>query len=304
MKKILSLFSGLAMLSLVLSPVPASAAASTVYDAIPATLAPNYPSQPFQAQQVTEFGDYVHLGGTDRTLTTIDLTMSDWALASTPANVAFCAASASNCDGTGFFWPITVNVYNNTLVNDIPTTLLGTKTINTHIMWRPEADLTCAGGTAWRAADTNCYNGFAFNTSFDLSSLNLTLPNDVIVGFVYNTQTYGPNPTGVDGPYNSLNIAVPSSDPVTVGTDDSADKAFWNTSTVGWYTNPACLGNTFCQDSNWTPNGTIAMRINAITPIVATTPANKDECKGNGWKSFNNPSFKNQGQCVSFTNHN
>ncbi|MCZ2823028.1 MULTISPECIES: hypothetical protein [unclassified Modestobacter] len=28
-------------------------------------------------------------------------------------------------------------------------------------------------------------------------------------------------------------------------------------------------------------------------------PASKDECKEGGWASFNNPSFRNQGQCVS-----
>jgi hypothetical protein len=29
-------------------------------------------------------------------------------------------------------------------------------------------------------------------------------------------------------------------------------------------------------------------------------PTSKDQCKKDGWKSFNNPSFKNQGDCVSF----
>ena len=35
------------------------------------------------------------------------------------------------------------------------------------------------------------------------------------------------------------------------------------------------------------------------------TPANKDECKGDGWRRFNSPNFerfKNRGQCVSFVN--
>ncbi len=31
-----------------------------------------------------------------------------------------------------------------------------------------------------------------------------------------------------------------------------------------------------------------------------TTPTNKDQCKKDGWKTFNNPTFKNQGDCVSF----
>ncbi len=37
-----------------------------------------------------------------------------------------------------------------------------------------------------------------------------------------------------------------------------------------------------------------------IYPVPApSTPENKDRCKNGGWKSFTNPSFKNQGQCVS-----
>ena len=45
----------------------------------------------------------------------------------------------------------------------------------------------------------NCYNGFAFNITFDMSSLNLTLPNDIIVGVAYNTQTYGARPLAWPG---------------------------------------------------------------------------------------------------------
>ncbi len=33
-------------------------------------------------------------------------------------------------------------------------------------------------------------------------------------------------------------------------------------------------------------------------------PVTKDACKNDGWMSFISQSFKNQGQCVSFTNHN
>lgn len=41
-----------------------------------------------------------------------------------------------------------------------------------------------------------------------------------------------------------------------------------------------------------------------IYPVVVapTGPTNKNQCKNGGWKTFTNPSFKNQGQCVSSTN--
>lgn len=35
------------------------------------------------------------------------------------------------------------------------------------------------------------------------------------------------------------------------------------------------------------------------TPIIGP-PTNKDQCKNGGWQTFNNPAFKNQGDCVSF----
>jgi hypothetical protein len=45
--------------------------------------------------------------------------------------------------------------------------------------------------------------------------------------------------------------------------------------------------------SNIVVNGTTQV------PLVGP-PTSKDQCKNGGWQSFNNPTFKNQGQCVSF----
>jgi hypothetical protein len=38
------------------------------------------------------------------------------------------------------------------------------------------------------------------------------------------------------------------------------------------------------------------------TPVVGP-PTTKNACKHGGWKTFSNPSFKNQGRCVSYVNH-
>jgi hypothetical protein len=38
-------------------------------------------------------------------------------------------------------------------------------------------------------------------------------------------------------------------------------------------------------------------------PVVSGPPSSKSACKYGGWKSFTNPSFKNQGQCVSYVAH-
>lgn len=49
--------------------------------------------------------------------------------------------------------------------------------------------------------------------------------------------------------------------------------------------------------SNITFNGV------AQVPAPATSPTTKSDCKKGGWKSFTDPTFKNQGQCVSWVNH-
>jgi len=291
----------LALLAALLAlPVAGAAAAPTpsvVYDALPTPLPPNVASLGFQATQTSEFGDYFHLGGTDRILHNVTVTMSDWALYSD-----YATDSRYSGNSTSWTHPITVNVYSNHLgANGVPDTLLATTTQTITIPWRPAADPTCPfGGTAWRASDGLCYNGLAFNATFDMSSLNVTLPNDVIVGVVYNTQTYGPAPIGSNGPYNSLNVGVPSGQTASVGTDDNPDNVFWNTSTAHWYADSGAAGvGIFRQDTNWAPNGTVAFEITATPPLVGP-PTSKDQCKNDGWRSFNNPAFKNQGDCVSY----
>lgn len=38
--------------------------------------------------------------------------------------------------------------------------------------------------------------------------------------------------------------------------------------------------------------------------LVVEPPTNKDQCKDSGWETFNNPTFKNQGDCVSYVQSN
>ena len=281
--------------SLALAASAGAVTPSAVYDATPSPLPPNVASLGFEATSTTEFGDQVHLGGTNRVLDAVTVTMSDWALYSDYSTDARYAGNSAT-----WSHPITINVYSTHLgANGAPDTLLATKTQNVTIPWRPAADPTCAGGTAWRAADNTCYNGIAFNAVFDLSSLNVTLPNDVIIGVAYNTADYGSTPLHQAGPYNSLNVGVPTNQAVTVGSDANTDAVFWNTSYAPFYADGGAGGTgTFRQDTNWTPNGTVAFKISA-TPALVAPPTSKDQCKNDGWKTFNNPSYSNQGECVS-----
>ncbi len=48
---------------------------------------------------------------------------------------------------------------------------------------------------------------------------------------------------------------------------------------------------------NTTLTGNASILLNPTPPVI--TPTMKSQCKKGGWKTFTNPSFKNQGQCVS-----
>ena len=58
-----------------------------------------------------------------------------------------------------------------------------------------------------------------------------------------------------------------------------------------------------------TPTGGMTVTVTAtpiVTPMVTATPGtggaptSADQCKDGGWRTFTNPRFKNQGDCVSF----
>jgi hypothetical protein len=53
--------------------------------------------------------------------------------------------------------------------------------------------------------------------------------------------------------------------------------------------NPANLGKGFLVDN-----------VSLSSSSSSGSPTNKDECKKGGWQTFDNPTFKNQGDCVSF----
>ena len=258
----------------------------SVYNNIPSPMPPNVPSLGYQATSTAEWGDHVMLAGTQRRAASATVLMSNWALNSSYPSMA----------ATGYQHPITLNVY---AVGTGPTVgaLLGTVTQSFMIPWRPEADPTCPGGTAWRAGDGNCYNGFAFPITFDLRPLALTLPNEVIVSVAYNTNTWGYSPIGAPGPYESLNVGAVA--PPSVGTDVEPDATFWNTKYGPFYADGGSGGvGTFRRDTNWTGYAT------SFQLAAYTVAMNGDACKKDGWKALARADaspFKNQGDCVSYT---
>ncbi len=246
---------------------PLAVGAATIYDSIPAPLPPNVPSLGYQATQSSEFGDLIQFGGTSRVLKQVKLAMSDWALASDYP--AFPGSGGPTWDH-----PLTLNLYNvdNSGANPAPGTLIATRTQTFAIPWRPPADPTCpGGGTAWRASDGNCYNGLAFTAVFDFTGT--LVPNQIIYGVAFNTETWGYAPIGTPGPYASLNFGL-AVQPPSVGSNPFPDTAYWNTQTATNYADNGAGGvGIFRRDTGWTPlSGAVSFETQEFSEVPTLSP--------------------------------
>lgn len=215
---------------------------------------------PHNLRSPIRFRGVFSFAGTERELTNVTVLTSDWALASTYGSL----------DPT---WDhsLTFNIYavDNSGANPEPGAIIATRTATFSIPWRPEADPTCPG-TAWKAGDGNCYNGLAFTVVFNFTGV--VVPNDVIFGVGYNTQTYGAKPVGADGPYNSLNFGLSDTGP-SIGTNPFQGTAYLNSPNAAAYTDGGAGGTgTFRRDTNWAPYSG-AVRFDAVEQVPEPSTA-------------------------------
>lgn len=256
----------LAILSLVAQPlysvltnqaVSASTASAVVYDSLLSTSpVTNYPSWGMEAHNFSEFGNRVMISSGVRDLSSVDFTLSSHGMSETESNVTWCAVNPDNCTDEGFIYPITANVYDNTLTN------IASTTQDVFVPWRPAGNPECGtaadGRKGWMTNGV-CHDlsAIAFNASFDFSAQNITLPDDVVFGIAYNTTTKGYSPTGVISPADSLNVALRDSitQPATVGVDHSTGSFY------------AAYAGAPLSAKNWGPAYNLAIRVNATAPV-------------------------------------
>ena len=227
----------------------AAAFAEVIFNSIPETLNPNYTSVGYQAQQVREFGDRVTFGGSARQLSSASVTMSMWARYedwNVGGQYYGTGANAGAYAGAGYTQSFTFNIYN-AGTGDTPGALIGTVTQDKYIQYRP---------TGWSLS------GIAQNITFDLSGLGVTLPESIVWGLAFNTQTYGVSPTGTNGPYNQLNVCYnysstwsPPNGGVTVGSTDPLTK-FINSAYAAPYGGLGTVGTFSLAATGTASNGT------------------------------------------------
>ena len=222
-----------------------AAQAEVVYDSIPASLPTSVPSLGYEATSTAEFGDAVTLAaGNARALTAATVVMTNWAKASSYGQLGI---------STGYFVPLTFSLYNfaSPGPNPVVGSLIASKMIDAFIPWRPEASASCTDDKFMGAQ--GCVSGLNSLVTFDFNGESL--PNNVIFGLAFNTTDHGYAPTGVAGPYDSLNFGLAGSaaNPgvPSVGTDVNSDGLEWNTSFQDFLTTG--VAGTFGPDTEWTP---------------------------------------------------
>ena len=224
----------------------ASASGTVIYSNIPSPLPGNVPSVGFEATSASEFGGQVELAGASATKTTVTVGMSSWACESGGAEDGTCVTAK----GAKFSWPVTLHVYTVGNDNAVGTQIAGlTKTFK--MPYRPSANLTkCPGNGGWYRMG-NCFHGKLFKLNFALKGV--TLPKKAIISVSYNTTDYGEEPSGVPGPYDSLNVGTTGDNPST-GAYPIPNDAYYNTTFAGFYCDGGAGGTgTFRLDSGcWT----------------------------------------------------
>ena len=184
------------------------------FDSMPSPLPLSMPSVGFEAEGVTSLGERLTLAaGVPHNLRGVTVGMVSWACQTGDASTNDCVSAP----GATFSHPITLTI------RDANGAQIATRTQTFNVPFRPSTDLTCNGASLpvgrWKAADGSCNTGTLFKAAFDFSSLNVTLPDNFGYDVSFNTQHFGPSPTGTAGAYNSLNVGVGNGTSPSIGTD-------------------------------------------------------------------------------------
>jgi len=293
----------------VLLVVSGFAQGQIVFNSIPSPMPANLGSLGFQATQTNAVGDRIVLSGTARNLVTVTQTMSSWGCQSG----AWYSGNCVSAPGATFAQPLTLTLFTVGAGGSVGTQI-ATTTQTFNIPYRPSADpVNCTGGRWFNTADGECYNGFAYNATFNFPGV--LVPNQVIYRISYNTSNYGTAPYGTQPcastpqgcPYDSLNVALEGNP--TVGSMSPIGDAYYNSPVAANYCDGGAGGvGVFRLDSGcWTDpedptfSYKLSVRFNAVN-----IPSNANSCKNDGWQTrmrLDGSAFKNQGDCVSYANN-
>jgi hypothetical protein len=124
------------------------------------------------------------------------------------------------------------------------------------------------------------------------------------------TGNYSLSPTG----FNNTNPYEATTSDMSVGASYTTHEVMGSTVATACTAGGApyilkgyTTGDTLAAAEAGTPSMTVPNFSNlqqdeyvVVWNVSCTTPTNKDQCKDNGWKTFNDPKFKNKDQCIDY----
>jgi hypothetical protein len=190
-----------------------------IYNSTDNPLPPNVVSEGFECCSTSELGNIVNPTNVGGQFASASVEMSSWALqASYPTG--WGPGAPFTPSSLGYTVPLTLSIYAVGAGGAVGAEL-GSVTENTLIPWDIPPD-DCGGDPTAHTVNGSCYHGVATLANFDLSSLNLTVPEQFIYGISYATDSYG-TPTapalGYGSPADSLNVGLETGGP-SIGTDE------------------------------------------------------------------------------------
>jgi len=180
---------------------------------------------------------------------------------------------------------------------------------------------TTAG--AFQPSSSAQFSGFAVNisnTSVAAGSNQTATPNGGTT--VTGTTSSGGTTSATTSSTNPTNTPLPAGEtPASQYTDITTTASYSGLITVCLNYDPAQivvaadLSLLHFQENQWanittsnnTQTGVICGQASSLSPFVIAQqvqPTSKADCKDGVWQKWNDPKFKNQGQCISFVNHN
>ena len=262
--------------------------AKASYNSVPTNVPGNMPSQPFQAQQTSEFGDSVALAGSLRKADSVDVVMSSWGCQTGTWNAGDCATKQGrDLLSPDHAEPLRGRCDHGRAGRRAPDHRRKTFAIP----FRPSADaVKCtaarAGGTARPTRSATAAS--LPKISFDLDGT--VLPTNVIWTVAFNTSGYGASPMGYTTAcavsaagcgYDSLNVGVQSfvGQP-SAGTDVDPAGVVLSSTTPGVYCDGGAGGaGTLRLDTGCWTGFTPLATIRTKQPLAPPAPAPREPAR-------------------------
>jgi hypothetical protein len=193
----------------------------------------------------------------------------------------------------GFYWPLTLNLYalSTSTLSDVTTpgtypaagTPITSVTQTVLIPWQPTPSTSskCLSIDqtefssylqAWKSP-SGCEFGGPADITFNLPGGGVKVSDGLVWGVAFDTESWGSDPVGYDGPFDSLNIAVTKS--VRIGKDANPGGAFLDSTEAAEYGScfsgtsliSGCPTGTFRNDPNGWAGYVPAAQFTASSPF-------------------------------------